>query len=138
MLVFANPAPISAEATSIPPTMRHTPRISKTLSCTSKIAGVRLYGISLQNEPDFSNEPGATYESCSWTPQQINTWIDSNASVLTTRLIMPESGNFNPAEAVPSFSDSTAASLAPIVAGHLYGAAPSYDLKAEGGALGTF
>lgn len=94
--------------------------------------GVRLYGISLQNEPDFSNEPGETYESCSWTPQQINKWIDSNASVLTTRLIMPESANFNPAEAAPSLSDSTAASLAPIVAGHLYGAAPSYDLKAEG------
>jgi len=93
--------------------------------------GVKLYGVSLQNEPDYSNKPGENYESCSWTGQQMDAWIDSNASTLTTKLILPESANFNPAQADPSLSDPTAASLTSIVAGHLYGTSPSYYVQAE-------
>jgi len=96
-----------------------------------KNGGVSLYGISMQNEPDYSNAPGENYESCSWTAQQMDTWIDGNASVLTTRLIMPESYNFNTAQASPSLSDPTAAALISIVGGHLYGVSPSYYTQAE-------
>jgi O-glycosyl hydrolase len=92
---------------------------------------VNLYGISMQNEPDYSAQATENYESCSWTAQQMDTWIDSDASVLTTKLIMPESYNFSTAQASASLSDATAEGLIGIVAGHLYGVSPSYYTQAE-------
>jgi len=90
-----------------------------------------LYAISMQNEPDYSAQSGENYESCSWTSQQMDTWIDDAASTLDAPLIMPESFDFNTAQAAPSLSDPTASSLISIVAGHLYGASPSYYTQAE-------
>ena len=83
-------------------------------------SSARLYAISMQNEPDYSAQDGENYESCSWTPEQMNEWIDAHGSALSVPLIMPESFSFNPAEAKLSLSDSTAAGRIGIIAGHLY------------------
>jgi O-glycosyl hydrolase len=98
--------------------------------------GVNLYGISMQNEPDYSAENGENYESCSWTPQQMDAWVASltangATNPITTKLIMPESYNFNPAQSNPTLADPNAAGNVSIVAGHLYGVTPSYATNAE-------
>ena len=98
--------------------------------------GVNLYAISMQNEPDYSAENGQNYESCSWTAQQMDTWVSSltaNGTInpITTKLIMPESFNFNPAQSDPTLADPNAAGKVSIVGGHLYGVAPSYATNAE-------
>jgi len=81
---------------------------------------VNLYGISMQNEPDAN----ATYESCVWDGPTMDTWVAGNASVLTTRLIMPESADFNTSFSDPALSDPNAVGKIAIIAGHLYGASP--------------
>jgi O-glycosyl hydrolase len=78
--------------------------------------GVNLYGISMQNEPDEN----VTYESCVWTPAQMDTWVAQSASVLTTKLIMPESSVFNTAYSDPSLNDPNAVGNIGIVGMHLY------------------
>lgn len=83
--------------------------------------GVNLYGISMQNEPDAN----VTYESCAWTPAQMDTWVANNASVLTTKLIMPESESFTTSFADATLNDPSAVGKVGIVAGHIYGTAPS-------------
>ncbi|HEY9072619.1 MAG TPA: hypothetical protein VIN67_00680, partial [Desulfobaccales bacterium] len=85
-----------------------------------------LYAISIQNEPDWN----PSYEACLWSAQQMDTWIANNASVITadptypTKLIMPESLNFNPAQAATALSDPNAESQISIIGGHLYGVSP--------------
>ena len=98
--------------------------------------GVNLYAISMQNEPDYSDASGENYESCSWTAQQMDTWVASltaggATNPITTKLIMPESYNFNPAQSNPTLADPNAAGNVSIIAGHLYGVAPSYATNAE-------
>ncbi len=99
--------------------------------------GVNLYGISMQNEPDFDpcggNGPNAAgcYESCLWTGAQMDTWVAGNAQVLTTKLIMPESDSFNFDESDPTLNDPNAAPLVGIVGGHIYGVSPPYYALAE-------
>ena len=89
--------------------------------------GVNLYAISLQNEPDAN----VTYESCVWTPAQIDTWVANNASVLTAKLIIPESESFNPGYSNPALNDAKAVNNFAIVGGHLYGVNPSEYKLAE-------
>ncbi len=94
---------------------------------------VNLYAISMQNEPDYAN---VDYESCYWTPQQMDAWVASltangAASPITTRLIMPESYSFNPAQSDPTLDDPNAVGNVSIVGGHIYGAPPSYYTNAE-------
>lgn len=98
--------------------------------------GVNLDAISMQNEPDYSAESGENYESCSWTPQQMDAWVASltaNGATdpIATKLIMPESFNFNPAQSNPTLADPNAAGNISIVGGHIYGVAPSYATNAE-------
>ena len=88
--------------------------------------GVNLYGISMQNEPDAL----VTYESCAWTPQQMDTWVAQNASTLTTRLIMPESESFTASYSDAALNDANAVGNIGIVAGHIYGASPAYYANA--------
>lgn len=90
-------------------------------------AGVSLYGISMQNEPDAN----VNYESCTWTPQQMDTWVANNSSVLTTKLIMPESESFTTSYSDLALSDPNAVENIGIIAGHLYGASPFYYTNAE-------
>lgn len=98
--------------------------------------GVNLYAISMQNEPDYSAENGENYESCSWTSQQMDAWVASltangATNPISTKLIMPESFNFNPAQSDPTLADPNAVGNVSIVGGHLYGVAPSYATNAE-------
>jgi O-glycosyl hydrolase len=94
--------------------------------------GVNLYAISMQNEPDWNpcgtNQPptaSGCYESALWSAAQIDTWIAQNSSVLTTKLIMPESLNFSEAMSDPTLNDANAVSHVGIVGGHLYGSSPA-------------
>ena len=87
---------------------------------------VNLYAISMQNEPDAV----VTYESCTWTGAQMDAWIAANASVLTTKLMMPESESFQPAYSDPALNDPNAVSHVAIVAGHIYGVAPAVNATA--------
>jgi glucuronoarabinoxylan endo-1,4-beta-xylanase len=88
--------------------------------------GVNLYGISIQNEPDAT----VTYESCFWTGATLDTWIANNSSVLTTKLIMPESESFTTSYSDPALNDPNAVGHIAIIAGHLYGTSPSYYTNA--------
>ena len=92
---------------------------------------VSLYAISMQNEPDFT----ATYESCIWSPQQMDTWVAQlPAGLLTTKLIMPESLSFNQSYSDPALNDAAADANISIIAGHLYGSAPApYPLAVQKG-----
>ncbi|MGA9071415.1 MAG: hypothetical protein WB424_14215 [Terracidiphilus sp.] len=87
---------------------------------------VNLYAISMQNEPDAN----VTYESCVWSPAQMDTWVANNASVLTTKLIMPESESFTTSYSDPALDDPNAVDHIGIVGGHLYGVSPSYYANA--------
>lgn len=87
-----------------------------------KNGGVSLYGISIQNEPDAN----VTYESCSWTGSEMDTWVANNSSVLTTKLIMPESESFTTSYSDPALDDSKAVGHIGIIAGHIYGTSASY------------
>jgi glucuronoarabinoxylan endo-1,4-beta-xylanase len=90
-----------------------------------------LYAISMQNEPDYAN---VNYESCNWTAQQMDTWIASNASVLTAKLIMPESFQFIQAQSNTALNDPNAESLISIIGGHIYGVSPApYSLAKQDG-----
>jgi len=84
--------------------------------------GVNLYAISMQNEPDYV----PNYESCGWSAQQMDTWVKNNASVLTTKLMMPESASFNFNQSDTTLNDSSAVGHVSIVAGHLYGGTIPY------------
>jgi glucuronoarabinoxylan endo-1,4-beta-xylanase len=92
-----------------------------------KAGGVDLYAISMQNEPDAN----VSYESCVWTGPQMDTWIAGNASVLTTKLIMPESESFTTSYSDPALDDPDAVNYISIIGGHLYGASPFYYTNAE-------
>ena len=94
-------------------------------------AGFNLYAISMQNEPDFAN---VDYESCNWSAAQMDAWIAGNASVLTTKLIMPESFQFIQAQSNTALEDPSAEPRISIIGGHLYGASPSaYPLAQQNG-----
>jgi glucuronoarabinoxylan endo-1,4-beta-xylanase len=80
--------------------------------------GAPLYAISVQNEPDIQ----VTYESCDWTATQLIDWISSQGSKFgDTRLVAPESFNFNRQLSDPILNDPEASAQVDIVAGHVYG-----------------
>ena len=79
--------------------------------------GVPLYAVSVQNEPDVT----VTYESCDWNADEMRTFARNNASVIGTRVIVPESFNFNHTISDSVLNDSLAASHVDIIGGHIYG-----------------
>lgn len=83
--------------------------------------GASLYAISIQNEPDWVP---SDYEGCGWSATQFLNFIKYYASpvVGATKVIMPESLNFNQSMSNATLNDSTAASRVSIIGGHLYGA----------------
>lgn len=108
--------------------------------------GVSLYAISMQNEPDWNPcvvngvDQGPTgsacYESCLWTGAQIDAWVAGYGSVLTggtnpVKLMLPESFYFKSTMSDPALNDSAAVNNIAIIAGHIYGAAPSYYTNAK-------
>src|SRR5215831_4416605 len=77
-----------------------------------------LYAISVQNEPDIS----VTYESCNWTATQMHDFVKNNgATISATKLIAPESFNFNHNMSDPILNDDPAAANVSIIGGHIYG-----------------
>ena len=94
--------------------------------------GVNLYAVSMQNEPDW--DP-MTYESCLWTAGQFDTWLANYGSMPTAgtsvKLMMPESFSFSPAMSATALNDPAAEANIGIIAGHLYGASPTYPTLAK-------
>lgn len=79
--------------------------------------GAPLYAISVQNEPDIQ----VTYESCDWNALEMVRFVKDYAPAIGTRIMAPESFNFNHTISDAILNDSTAASNLSIVGGHIYG-----------------
>lgn len=83
-----------------------------------KTNNAELYAIGVQNEPDIQ----VTYESCDWTAFQIRDFMRDYGQIITsTKVISPESFNFNHTTTDPMLNDATAAANVDIVGGHIYG-----------------
>ena len=79
--------------------------------------GVPLYAISVQNEPDIS----VSYESCDWNASEMLTFVKNYAHAIGTKIIVPESFNFDHTISDAVLNDSIAASHVSIIGGHIYG-----------------
>jgi O-glycosyl hydrolase len=84
--------------------------------------GAQLYGISVQNEPDWD----PSYEGCQWTSAQFIDFIKSQGPRFAgLKLMAPESLGMRKVLSDPILNDADAAAQLSIVAGHLYGTTPS-------------
>ncbi|MGI5239736.1 cellulose binding domain-containing protein [Dactylosporangium sp. CA-139066] len=77
--------------------------------------GVNLYGISVQNEPDYATD--WTW----WTSAEIVRFLRENAGSISTRVIAPESFQYVKAMSDPILNDSAALANVDIIGAHLYG-----------------
>ncbi len=73
--------------------------------------------VSPANEPDIT----VTYQSCSWTPANLQTWAANNAPTVGKPIVMPESFHFDDTYSDPILNNSTSASHVTYIAGHIYG-----------------
>jgi glucuronoarabinoxylan endo-1,4-beta-xylanase len=79
--------------------------------------GAPLYAVSIQNEPDAN----VNYVSCYWSATDFLNFCKNNAGSIGTRIMMPESEDFNHALSDSTLNDSAAAANVSIIGGHLYG-----------------
>ncbi|WP_440085261.1 cellulose binding domain-containing protein [Streptosporangium sp. LJ11] len=77
--------------------------------------GVNLYGISVQNEPDYAHD--WTW----WTPAEILRFMRENAGSINTRVIAPESFQYLKNISDPILNDPVALANMDILGAHLYG-----------------
>ncbi|MDG4797544.1 carbohydrate-binding protein [Micromonospora sp. WMMD1082] len=77
--------------------------------------GVELYGISVQNEPDYA------FEWTWWTPEEIVRFLRDYAGVISTRVIAPESFQYRKEMSDPILNDPGALANLDILGAHLYG-----------------
>ena len=77
--------------------------------------GVELYGISIQNEPDYAHD--WTW----WTPEEIVRFLTDHAHVISTRVIAPESFQYLKNMSDPILDDPAALANTDIIGAHLYG-----------------
>jgi glucuronoarabinoxylan endo-1,4-beta-xylanase len=77
--------------------------------------GVKLYAISVQNEPDFAS----TWTW--WTSAEIVKFLRENAGSINTRVIAPESFQYVKSMSDPILNDATALANVDIIGAHLYG-----------------
>ncbi|WP_055480814.1 cellulose binding domain-containing protein [Sphaerimonospora mesophila] len=77
--------------------------------------GVNLYGISVQNEPDYAHE--WTW----WTPTEMVRFLRENAGSINTRVIAPESFQYLKNMSDPILNDPVALANVDIIGAHLYG-----------------
>ncbi|MFF0013313.1 glucuronoxylanase [Streptomyces sp. NPDC005374] len=77
--------------------------------------GVNLYGISVQNEPDYAQD--WTW----WTPAEIVRFLRENAGSISTRVIAPESFQYLKNMSDPILNDPVALANVDIIGAHLYG-----------------
>ena len=92
--------------------------------------GVNLYGISVQNEPDYAHDWTA------WTPSEIVRFLRENAGSINTRVIAPESFQYRKNVSDPILNDPAALANVDIIGAHLYGTQPAdfpYPLFREKG-----
>ncbi len=87
---------------------------------TMQTGGVKIYAISVQNEPDAH----VNYESCFWTPADIDTFMHSYAPMVGVPVFMPESESYDTSYSNPTLRDSVACANTAFVGGHIYGASP--------------
>lgn len=73
--------------------------------------------VSFQNEPDIT----VNYDSCHWTPAQMQTFTRNNAPTIGRSVVMPESFNFTDSYSDATLNDSTAVNNMAVVGGHIYG-----------------
>ena len=92
--------------------------------------GVPLHAVSLQNEPDIQ----VTYESCDWNGAEFIKFLKEQGTNVGTKIIVPESFNFNHTMSDAILNDSSAASKVDIIGGHIYGGGlTAYPLVAAKG-----
>jgi len=91
--------------------------------------GVELDAISIQNEPDATVD----YAGCYWTPAQLNSFIAKYGSLISCRVIAPESIGMTNTYANPLLADSVINNFS-IYAGHQYQAIQNgfQQLQAKG------
>ncbi|MFE1834108.1 glycoside hydrolase family 30 beta sandwich domain-containing protein [Streptomyces sviceus] len=77
--------------------------------------GVNLYGISVQNEPDYAQD--WTW----WTPTEMVRFLRENAGSIGTRVTAPESFQYLKNMSDPILNDSAALANVDILGAHLYG-----------------
>ncbi|KOV87904.1 glycoside hydrolase family 30 beta sandwich domain-containing protein [Nocardia sp. NRRL S-836] len=77
--------------------------------------GVNLYGISVQNEPDYAQEWTA------WTASEIVRFLRENAGSINARVIAPESFQYRKNLSDPILNDPVALANVDIIGAHLYG-----------------
>ncbi|MEV4578240.1 glycoside hydrolase family 30 beta sandwich domain-containing protein [Nonomuraea jabiensis] len=77
--------------------------------------GVNLYGISVQNEPDYAHD--WTW----WTPAEMVRFLRENAGSIGTRVIAPESFQYLKNMSDPILNDAAALANVDILGAHLYG-----------------
>ncbi|SDG10855.1 glucuronoarabinoxylan endo-1,4-beta-xylanase [Lentzea fradiae] len=77
--------------------------------------GVNLYGISVQNEPDYAHEWTA------WTSGEIVRFLRENAGSINARVIAPESFQYRKNLSDPILNDAAALANVDIIGAHLYG-----------------
>ncbi|MER7364643.1 RICIN domain-containing protein [Nonomuraea wenchangensis] len=77
--------------------------------------GVNLYGISVQNEPDYAQD--WTW----WTPTEMVRFLRENAGSISTRVIAPESFQYLKNMSDPILNDAAALANVDIIGAHLYG-----------------
>lgn len=89
-----------------------------------------LAAISVQNEPDIT----VTYESCSWTPEQLRVFTRDYAGTITVPFMMPESFTYDLSISDPTLNDPAAAANVDFIGCHLYGSAvKNYPLALQMG-----
>ncbi|MBK7106511.1 MAG: T9SS type A sorting domain-containing protein [Ignavibacteriae bacterium] len=91
--------------------------------------GIDLYGISIQNEPDITDQ------WTSWTSAEIFDFMKNYADkIVGTRVMAPESFQFKETYLNPILNDSAACANTDIVCGHIYGGGiAKYPLAFEKG-----
>ncbi|MFC8342244.1 glucuronoxylanase [Streptomyces sp. NPDC057280] len=77
--------------------------------------GVNLYGISVQNEPDYAHD--WTW----WTPAEMVRFLRENAGTIGTRVIAPESFQYLKNMSDPILNDPVALANVDVIGAHLYG-----------------
>ncbi len=78
--------------------------------------GVELDYISIQNEPDYI----VTYSGCSWTPEQIATFLRDYSDVISCKIIVPETVGM-PNTYVNALSAEDVLPKFEVYGGHQYG-----------------
>lgn len=92
--------------------------------------GVKIDGISLQNEPDYTTD----YQSCRWTSDQFIKFLKNYGSKINAQIICPEDVHLTHSYIDPILNDPDACRELDIVGGHFYGwNGASYPLAAEKG-----